>query len=76
MERESRLQTQEQLHSRAERGGKDLLLWEMKQSVASAVGPESTGSLGWLGHEVSGHCRDSQGTKGGAEDETIHFPLG
>lgn len=31
---------------------------------------------GHLGHGVSGHCRDSQGTKGGAEVETIPFPLG
>lgn len=33
------------------------------------------GGWGHLGHEVSGHCRDSQGTKEGAEDETIHFSL-
>lgn len=40
MERESRLETQEQLYSKAERCGKDPLLQEMKQRVSSAVGPK------------------------------------
>lgn len=62
--------------------GRAHLLQEMKQNFscgskkASERAQPAWGDWGHLGHDVSGHCRDSQGTKGGVEHETIRFPLG